>query len=411
MRPTRGCKKRRVEGNSDEEDEAEREKLKVLVQKLPCYQGEGSLPVQRTKKSVEEKRQFEENQRQLVEERKQLKEEMDKVEKVKIKVEEDRAKIEETMVKVDQEKVKVEEAKAKVEQEKAKVEQAKLVVEEDRLKVEEERIKIEKMSKELQSHVECSVCLSMPREDRPVPCCPQGHFVCSTCKEKSIRQGKLDCPTCRVPMGGGQSLLALTVIKNVLHECRHQGCSVKLNFDKIKEHEEECDWRLITCPGLGIYCKENTPLCNVLDHAKTCPGFSCPLKQVDGEGVLIANSLRVHQVGSQKRVSWLTQILEFEEGWFFFVKSTRKEGRYEVDVLMKGSQEDCKKFMAEVSILNAETEKPEYKSSFKPRPLTDQNEAIYCLSVPEKGLSGAWKYDQDVGKYIILYSVKIVKLD
>jgi len=308
--------------------------------------------------------------------------------------------------------IKVEEAKAKVEQEKARVEQARLVVEEDRLKVDEDRVKIEKMSKELQSQIECPVCLSMPRDDRPVPCCPQGHFVCSTCRDELIRQGKLDCPTCRVPMGQGQSLLALTVIKNVQHECGHQGCNVKLNFDKIKEHEEKCIWRLIPCPGMGINCTAKTPLFNVVHHAEVCPDCTWPPKQVDGEEALFTNHLRVHKVGSQGRLRWETKILESGEGWFFFVRSSRKKGRYEVDVLMKGSQEDCEVFMVEASILNVDTRKPVFKSSFQPRPLTDgdQDEAIYCLSVPEKGLSKAWKYSQIRGKFTILYSVRIVKL-
>ena len=162
MRPMRGCKKPRLVDSSGEEDEAERDKLKDLVQRLPCYQGEGSLAI-KTKKSVEE------DMRQLEEVRKQLKEEMDKVDNVKNKVEED---------------------KAQVEQERVKVELAKLAVEEDRVKVEEERVKVEKLSKELKSQVECPVCLTMPREDRAIPCCPQGHIVCSTCKDKSIRQAK-----------------------------------------------------------------------------------------------------------------------------------------------------------------------------------------------------------------------------
>ena len=46
--------------------------------------------------------------------------------------------------------------------------------------------------------------------------------------------------------------------------------------------------------------------------------------------------------------------------------------------------------------------KPVFKCSFQPRPLTDQKEAIYCLSVPERGLSG---------KSDIICSVRIVKLD
>ena len=139
----RGCKKPRLVDSSDEENEAERDKLKDLVQRLPCYQGEGSLAI-KPKKSVE----------------------------------------------VDNVKNKVEEDKAQVEQERVKVELAKLAVEEDRVKVEEERVKMEKLFKELKSRVACPVCLTLPREDRAIPCCPQGHIVCSTCRDKSIRQAK-----------------------------------------------------------------------------------------------------------------------------------------------------------------------------------------------------------------------------
>merc|ERR1719222_1119466 len=127
------------------------------------------------------------------------------------------------MKKMENVKNKVEEEKAKVEEEKVKVELTKLAVEKDRLKVEEERVKMEKLSQELRKQVECPVCLTMPREDGAIPCCPQGHFVCSTCWDKLVRQRRPDCPTCRAPIGQGKSLLALFVIKNVKHECGHQG--------------------------------------------------------------------------------------------------------------------------------------------------------------------------------------------
>ena len=35
--------------------------------------------------------------------------------------------------------------------------------------------------------VKCLVCLMLPRENKPVPCCPRGHFVCSTCKDQLTR--------------------------------------------------------------------------------------------------------------------------------------------------------------------------------------------------------------------------------
>ena len=48
-----------------------------------------------------------------------------------------------------------------------------------------------------------------------------------------------------------------------------------------------------------------------------------------------------------------------------------------------------------------------YKSSFQPRPLTDKNEAIFCLSVPEIGLTKVWTYVE--GGYNFAFCVKIVK--
>ena len=82
--------------------------------------------------------------------------------------------------------------------------------------------------------------------------------------------------------------------------------------------------------------------------------------------------------------SWSTKILQFE-GSFFFVRSEKKDGNYTVDVVMKGSQEDCEHFMVEASLLNVESGKSVFKASFQPRPLTNQNEFIYSLSVPESG--------------------------
>ena len=122
------------------------------------------------------------------------------------------------------------------------------------------------------------------------------------------------------------------------------------------------------------------------------------------------HKIKDDNVGTQKRIIWPIKIIEMEE-MFFFVRSAREVGVYKVDVLMTGSQEDCEDYMVEASILNAETRKPVFKSSFQPRPLTDQNEAIFCLSAPERGLSKAWKYDENWEGYAITCSVKIVKLD
>lgn len=214
-------------------------------------------------------------------------------------------------------------------------------------------------------------------------------------------------------MGQGRSLLALTVVKNARHECGHQGCNVKLNFDQIKDHEEKkCILRPILCPGKGTNCKVMVPFCTVLTHVQTCTDCRWPPRvQVDGERLFLNHNIMMDSLVRPERVSsWSTKVIQLE-GSFFFVRSEKREGNYIVDVVMKGSQEDCENFMVEASLMNAESEKSVFKSLFQPRPLSNQNEAIYSLSVPEKGVSKAWKFNEAEGKYTMKYYVKIIRLN
>ena len=77
----------------------------------------------------------------------------------------------------------------RVEKEKKQLEEEKKQLEEDKGMLEMERNQAQKILREHQDRVKCAVCLMLPREDKPVPCCPRGHFVCSTCKDQLIRQG------------------------------------------------------------------------------------------------------------------------------------------------------------------------------------------------------------------------------
>ena len=37
-------------------------------------------------------------------------------------------------------------------------------------------------------------------------------------------EGRTDCPTCRVDMGDGKSILAQVIVEHVDHECSLDGC-------------------------------------------------------------------------------------------------------------------------------------------------------------------------------------------
>ena len=65
---------------------------------------------------------------------------------------------------------------------------------------------------DLESVVECPVCLVIPR-DLPIPCCPAGHIICRPCRGRVLH-----CPTCRRQLGDNTSSLAAALIERVKHK-------------------------------------------------------------------------------------------------------------------------------------------------------------------------------------------------
>ena len=96
----------------------------------------------------------------------------------------------------------------------------------------------------IEASLECPICFTIPRET-PVPCCEAGHIVCKTCRLKIEK-----CPICRREFGDNTSTLASTQIALMDHKCKYAvfGCKVRLNLDKIVEHEKKCSDRTVMCP-------------------------------------------------------------------------------------------------------------------------------------------------------------------
>jgi len=221
-----------------------------------------------------------------------------------------------------------------------------------------------KVFAEQQSIVECTVCLMLPRAGPAVPCCPQGHFICSQCLDQRKAQGNQDCPTCRGPMGEGKSLLAFTVVKQAKHECILEGCSAVVPFDEIKQHEERYSWRLVICPGSHRTCHVMVPFQKVEEHAKDCPDFLAPPVEDEGTGV------------SWKRLK-------------------REANAFTLDVVMKASEGECENYLVEASMVDLKTGKFMFKSTFPPRPLVKENNPGFCLVVPQNSVAKVWKLNKN----------------
>ena len=232
---------------------------------------------------------------------------------------------------------------------------------EENMRVNEEKLAaFEKMTAELKERVECPVCLQLPREDS-VPCCPRGHITCSPCLENHRKAGRMDCPTCRDPMGEGKSLLAKVVIKNLEHECSFPGCDMKLPLNKYKHHqEEECLYRKVMCPGANVRCQALVPFCELDQHTRSC------------EDVVLAPSGRFSITAlpniwnGDLDIIWPSFAFPIDTGCIFI--RLNKEGRLVyIDTVLDGTKDECRTVTVELHILKKNSEEAEFKFFTHPR--------------------------------------------
>ena len=209
-------------------------------------------------------------------------------------------------------------------------------------------------------------------------------------------------------MGEGQSLLALAVVKEALHECSLPGCGMKLPFDKIKEHEDTCQWRRVRCPGGGSRCNRVVPFCQVLTHVQDCN--SCKLAE-DSDGILKRGvSISKRHIDANVDIDGWKSLVLFFQGQVFFVRRIWRNGSFLCDVMMKGTKEECRGYVAKVSVLDAESGQAMLTTSFSPRPLDAEYEVGFCLSAPKQALSEVWKYEAARNACSIYFRVELNKL-
>ena len=127
-----------------------------------------------------------------------------------------------------------------------------------------------KLVTELQSSLECPVCLDTIRT-APVQCCRNGHLICSVC----IRRSHI-CPTCRAPMTVQSGLRCVSHSANRLvdllpHPCTHKdrGCQEEQLLPGLARHEPECRYRSVRCP-VG-YCLQTLTLAGLSEHVSGRP--------------------------------------------------------------------------------------------------------------------------------------------
>ena len=114
----------------------------------------------------------------------------------------------------------------------------------------------QRLEEEVRGRVECPVCLAIPTEG-PIYSCPHGHLVCSAHLAAT-------CPTSRAAMAATRSLLAEAIVRVLLHDCPHQGCTTMCRVEELVAHTATCTWRLVTCPSST--CRAKVPVRGLVQH-------------------------------------------------------------------------------------------------------------------------------------------------
>jgi len=205
--------------------------------------------------------------------------------------------------------------------------------------------KYDSLVTKLQAKVECPVCYDVPKQ-APVPICPNGHVVCQGCKRDL-------CPTCRVRMGMGTSILAVTVIENIPHSCEFQiyGCQTTCSIVTLPSHQATCQYRAVKCPNFN--CAERVPLTLLAEHSlRRCihngTFYNTPLSN-SYNYIIPAN--QTDQFDNRRNSTWRPDGITFD-GKNFFLKITRKgkKAMWYFYVQMAGSEEEAKQYTATIYV-------------------------------------------------------------
>lgn len=250
--------------------------------------------------------------------------------------------------------------------------QAQLVEREQEL--EQQRTEAETFLRELQESVMCPVCLSIPRQP-PVPCCQNGHVICSKCKERVEV-----CPTCRVTMTNCVSQVAATIIQRIQHPCdfRDAGCEARCDINTISSHEDSCRYRLVRCPHWA--CDEKVSVTNLTSHVLDAEcGDNYMSKPLPYQEEIEYNRSLDDQDGNS---FWRPSLLQYQD-ITFYLQVEKQDKQWYFYVQMEGSSTESDKFETKIIVSkysNSERHSVSYNGKVCPIDIkgADELDAVGC---------------------------------
>eukprot|EP00092_Neocalanus_flemingeri_P015927 GFUD01017244.1.p1 GENE.GFUD01017244.1~~GFUD01017244.1.p1 ORF type:complete len:1121 (-),score=378.11 GFUD01017244.1:210-3572(-) len=275
-----------------------------------------------------------------------------------------------------------------------------------------------KLVTELQSSLECPVCLDTIRT-APVQCCRNGHLICALCITRTHI-----CPTCRAPMTlqSGQRCVshsANRLVDLLPHPCtnRDSGCEVEELVATLTQHEQNCPYRLVRCP-VG-YCMDNIPMASLSEHVSALPHLLTTHAYSTTNNLLtFSRFIPSQDMGLQSTF----QLRSFDpirftfSGSIFYLQTITSPDRrllYNF-VQMEGTKESCAKYWASITVasFNPYTAS-QVCQTVRPTPLDlhcrDDLQSIgEALLMTEKVVVSVLQYDTVMARYQFKVKVKMM---
>lgn len=155
----------------------------------------------------------------------------------------------------------------------------------------------EVVTKELLDALLCPIC--MRTYQGMIFQCPEGHAICSACKDK-LRGDPKTCPSCRAVLGENRNRALEAVMAAIRMPCENaqRGCPVVMGSDELAEHHIKCEYALYKCPHptQADECKWEGLQSQVVTHIKDAHGNGASFVQTAPEihpGLQRKGTLRV----------------------------------------------------------------------------------------------------------------------
>eukprot|EP00092_Neocalanus_flemingeri_P028601 GFUD01031058.1.p1 GENE.GFUD01031058.1~~GFUD01031058.1.p1 ORF type:complete len:298 (+),score=24.42 GFUD01031058.1:242-1135(+) len=259
---------------------------------------------------------------------------------------------------------------------------------------------------QLKEKIECPVCFEIPQTG-PVPVCPNGHFVCNECKGDA-------CPTCRVGMGDGKSLLAVTVIENIDHRCRFFDCGEFFPHDRIEEHAKVCGHRTVICPHSR--CNRKVGLSKLLGHLNEILG-DCSYGSDRIENVSLVDKVSAVQTlnfsasemsRKGKFVSYKLHTFAYED-ISFCIKVGKRDWLYHFYRVMFAAEEVCSEYKIEMTVHERNATSDDsvvtFKFCGKPCSIDIDEKEIYGLKIDKTGMEQILNKSRN-GAFSVSFSIR-----